>query len=41
MVSDTVIGIMFFKTVELPPIIQMTKIEAEIQNGGHDRKVHI
>jgi len=43
MVSDTVIGI-FFKTAELPPItklIDMTKIHAENQNGGHEPEVHI
>jgi len=44
MVSDTVIGITFFKTAELPPITKITddkKIHAENQNGGHEPEVHI
>jgi len=37
MVSDTVIGIMFFKTAKMPPITIITddKSYAENQNGRH------
>jgi len=43
MVSDTMIGTMFFKTEELPPITKITddKIHVENQNGGHEPEVHI
>jgi len=43
MLSDTVIGIMFFKTAEMPPITKIAddKNYAESQNGGHEPEVHI
>jgi len=43
MVSDTVLGIVFFKTAEVPPITKITdeKIHAENQNGGHEPEVLI
>jgi len=43
MVSDTVIGIMFFKTAEMPPITKITddKNPCRKSNGGHEPEVHI
>jgi len=43
MLSDTVMGIIFFKTAEMPPRTKITheNVYAENKNGDHEPEVHI